>query len=126
MSIIGKKKNKEALKNKRAQYYLELRNRVYNTFRAVEYKEYKDPSKMISFSSSIDCIQILRAELCRMPIKPNGNGMFELYSKPEMKSKFKLKSPNLADSVMMSMRMPVVNTLKNTVQPPKVQRMGIR
>lgn len=102
--IANQKTNKDAFRNKRAQYYFELRDRCYRTYRAVVHGEYHDPAKMISFDSSIELLPKLRAELCRMPIKPNGNGLFELYTKQEMKSKFKMASPNLADSVMMLMR----------------------
>lgn len=102
--VANQKTNKDAFKNKRAQYYFELRDRCYRTYRAVVHGEYHDPAKMISFDSSIELLSKLRAELCRIPIKPNGNGLFELYTKPEMKTKFKMASPNLADSVMMLMR----------------------
>lgn len=102
--ILNQKTWAETCKNKRAQYYLMLRDRVYRTYRAVVHNEYHDPDQMISFDSSIKNLSKLRAELCRIPVKPNANGLFELYTKPEMKSKFSLSSPNLGDSVMMLMR----------------------
>lgn len=102
--IFNQKTWKEVCKNKRAQYYLKLRDRIYNTYRKVVFNEHSDIEDMISFDSNIKNLSKLRAELCRMPVKPNANGLFELYTKPEMKSKFKLASPNLADSVMMLMR----------------------
>lgn len=102
--VANQKTNGDTFRNKRAQYYFELRDRCYRTYRAVVHGEYHDPDKMISFDSSIELLPKLRAELCRMPIKPNGNGLFELYTKQEMKSKFKMASPNLADSVMILMR----------------------
>lgn len=105
-SIQDQKTNKQALKNKRAQYYHELRKRVINTYNAVVNGVYCDPDKMISFDSSIGLLQKIRSEVCRMPVKPNNNGLFELYPKPEMKTKFKMASPNLADSIMMLMRQP--------------------
>ena len=105
-STIDQKKNKDALKNQRAQYYLALRNRVYNTYQAVTKGMWKDPEELISFDSSIKLLPKLRSELCRIPIKPNTNGLFQLYTKDEMKKLFKLDSPNLADSAMMSMRVP--------------------
>ncbi|NTU49505.1 MAG: PBSX family phage terminase large subunit [Desulfobulbaceae bacterium] len=107
--VQDQKLNKHALKNKRAQYYLELRKRMYNTYQAVINKVYTDPEKILSFDTEkIDkgVMTKLRSELCRIPVKPNGNGLFELYTKAEMKSKFKMDSPNLADSVMMLMRQP--------------------
>ena len=114
---------KDAVKNMRAQYYAELRRRCYNTYRAVEFNEYFDPDDMISFDSSITCLSQLRSELCRMPIKPNGNGLIELYTKDVMKSRFKLVSPNLGDSVMMLMRNIVDNKVKAVIPRP-LKTMG--
>lgn len=94
----------EVARNKRAQYYMMLRDKCYKTYLAVTKNEYQDPEELISFNSDMQGLSKLRSELCRMPIKPNSNGKFELYRKDEMKSKFNLPSPNLADSVMMTMR----------------------
>lgn len=124
-AMSGQKTIGDTFKNKRAQYYFDLRDRVYRTYRAVEHGEYQDPDKMISFSSGIDVLRQLRAELCRIPVKPNGSGRFELYTKEEMKNKFKVKSPNLADSVMMSLRhINVIN--KPAYIPRKSKPMGRR
>ncbi len=100
----AQKKNKDVFKNKRAQYYTALRDKAYTTYRAVVHGEHKDPDDMISFCSNIKALKKLRSELCRMPIKPRSDGLIELYTKQEMKTKFKLPSPNLADSVMMLVR----------------------
>lgn len=122
--VEDQKTNKQALRNKRAQYYLELRRRIYNTYRAVEHGVYTDPEKMISFDSEIECLQKLRSELCRIPVKPNANGLFELYTKDVMKSKFKINSPNLADAVMMLMRQPHKITTNTSYRPPPIKVMG--
>lgn len=123
--LDGQKTNKQVFRNKRAQYYFTLRDRVYKTYRAVEFGEYQNPEEMISFDSSIVALSQLRSELCRMPIKPNANGLCELYTKQEMKSRFKFKSPNLADSVMMLMRhVHKVNIAPKMPQP--VKPMGRR
>jgi len=106
--VQNKKTNKDAIKNKRAQYYYELHN----------------PDDLISFDSSLPLIPKLRSELCRMPVKPNGAGKFELYTKPEMKSKFKFKSPNLSDSVMMLMRTPVQPNIIPFVMPKPIKPLG--
>lgn len=97
------KTNKQTFKNKRAQYYWRLRDRFYNTYRAVVKGEYIDPDTLISLSSSIDCLDQLRAEVCRIPKKPNGNGLIQIMSKEDMLRIHKIPSPNLADSLMMSM-----------------------
>lgn len=94
--------NKEVCKNLRAFCYLSLRDRVYRTYKAVVENIACDPEKLISFSSDCDALKVLRSELCRLPIKPST--MFEMYTKQEMRQKFKVRSPNCADVVMMSER----------------------
>ncbi len=94
----------QVCKNLRAQCYLKLRDRVFRTYKAVTDNVMTDPDKLISFSSKCQSLKTLRSELCRMPIKPNSSGLFELYTKKEMREKFKVRSPNCADAVMMSER----------------------
>jgi phage terminase large subunit len=74
----------------------------------VVHGEYSDPDNLISFSSSIKLLQMLRSELCRIPKKPNGAGMIQIMSKEDMR-KLGIKSPNMADSVMMALDNPVSN-----------------
>lgn len=95
--------NKQTFKNKRAQYYWMLRDRFYATYRSVVKNEYIDPELMISLSSSIPNMEQLRAEVCRIPRKHNGNGMIQIMTKQEMWTKHKIPSPNMADALMMSM-----------------------
>lgn len=95
--------NKDTFKNKRAQYYWALRDRFFNTYRAVEKGDYIDPDEMISLSSDIQNLEQLRSEVCRIPKKPNGNGLIQILTKPEL-LKLKIPSPNMADALMMSMR----------------------
>lgn len=123
--IQNQKTNKDTFRNKRAQYYFDLRDRIYRTYRAVIHSEYHDPDTLISFSSEIELLSKVRAELCRIPIKPNGNGLFELYTKDKMKSKFKVASPNLGDSVMMLMRK-VADKLSRPKIPRPIKSMGRR
>jgi phage terminase large subunit len=125
-SVLQQKTNKETFRNKRAQYYFNLRDRVYRTYLAVERGEYQDPDKLISFSSEIKLLSKLRAELCRIPIKPNGNGKFELYTKEEMKSKFNIKSPNLADSLMMAFRFINTSSQAQVRMPSPIRPMRLR
>jgi phage terminase large subunit len=123
--VSQQKKWGEAVKNKRAQYYLKLRDRMYRTYEAVVKGKYHDPDRMLSLSSDIEALPQLRAEVCRMPVKPNGNGKFELYTKAEMKSKFKFPSPNLADSLMMLMREPP-SVIKQPYIPRPIKPRGRR
>lgn len=120
--IQDQRTNKDLLKNKRAQYYVMLRDKCLATHRAVTMGIYTDPDKMISFSSDITALQKLRSEVCKMPVKHNPNGMIQLYTKPEMKTKFKFDSPNLADPVMMLMRAPH-QVHRNNIPRPKPIRV---
>lgn len=106
--VKGNKTNKQVFRNKRAQNYQRLRDRCYKTYQAVQEGKFIDPQELISFDSSMALLPKLRSELCRMPVKPNANGLIELYTKAIMKSKFKIMSPNLGDSVMMLMTAPAV------------------
>lgn len=117
------KTNKETFKNKRSQYYWALRDRFYNTWRAVEHGEYKDPDSMISLSSDIGCIDALRAEVCRIPLRPNGNGLIQIMSKQDM-AKLGIKSPNMADSLMMSLAIPDKIVNRQPYIPPPIKPMG--
>jgi hypothetical protein len=48
-----------------------------------------------------------KSEVCRIPRKPNPNGLIQIMSKQEMK-KLGIKSPNMSDGVMMSLVAPVI------------------
>jgi phage terminase large subunit len=124
--IQEQKTNKHAIKNKRAQYYYRLRKLIHNTYLAVVEGKYIDPDELISFDSSIKCLNKLKSELCKMPIKPNGRGLFELYTKAEMKTKFKFNSPNLGDSVMMLTKTPHIGKIDKSYRPMPITVMGRR
>ena len=72
----------------------------------VKKKELHDKDDLISFSSSIEKIAMLRSEICKIPSKPNASRMMQIMSKDEMKAKYDIDSPNMADSVMMLMVIP--------------------
>lgn len=100
------KKNKEVFKNKRAQYIWRLRDRFYNSYRAVVKNEYINPDDCISLDSSgIENMEALRSEICRQPMKNNSNGVIQMMSKEDMK-KIGISSPNLLDAVAMTMITP--------------------
>jgi len=104
------KTNKETFANKRAQYYWMLRDRMFRTWQAVQAHKngqviFAQPDELISFSSDIEELQSLRAELCRVPRKFVPSGRIQILSKPEMK-KLEIDSPNMGDAVMMC-QMPV-------------------
>ena len=102
------KTNGDMFYNKRAQYYTKLAQRFYNTYKAVN-GEYIDPEQLISISGDIKLLGKLRAEVCRIPRKPNGNGKIQLMSKKEMKDKHNINSPGMADCLAMAMEAPQPN-----------------
>ena len=104
-SELGKaRSNKETFFNQRAQHYWMLRDRMFKTYLAVTQKRWSNPDELISFSSTIEHIDQLRAEICTIPKKNNGTGRFQVLSKPEMrKPPYNLDSPGGSDCVMMSL-----------------------
>lgn len=105
--VSGDKTNGETFYNRRAQFYWRLRDRFFNTYRAVIKGEYVNPDDLISLDSSIELLDNLRSEVCRIPLKKSNNGKIQLLTKAEMAKKpYQLPSPNLADSLMMSMVKP--------------------
>ena len=108
------KTNEETFKNRRAQYYWMLRDRFYNAYLAVEKGQYIDPDTMISLSSGISNMSALRAEICRIPRRPNGAGLIQIMSKEEM-ARMKIASPNMADSTMMNLATPPPNKADMTL-----------
>ena len=93
--------NKDLFFNLRAQKYWDLRDRFYKTYLAVEKKQYINPEELISISSNVQDIQVLRSEICRIPRKYNSHGKIQIMDKQGMK-RLKILSPNVADSLMMS------------------------
>lgn len=105
------KTNGDTFYNKRAQYYMKLAQRFYNTWLAVEKGQYIDPDSIISLSSDIKLIDKLRSEVCRIPRKPNATGKIQLMSKVEMKNKHDIESPGMADCLAMGEETPaIINT----------------
>lgn len=102
------KTNEQTFRNKRAQYYWDLRERCRRTFLAVKEKRYQDPTQLISFSSSIQQLDLLRSEVCSVPLKHNGVGLIQIMNKKEMAA-LGISSPNMADSIMMSLANSPIN-----------------
>ena len=114
------KTNGETFFNKRAQAYWLLRERMRKTYLATIKGEYHNPDDLFSISSDIKAIQAVRSELCRIPTVPNGSGKIQIMSKKDMASKLKMKSPNMADAIVMAMfyeRKAVNNVQIHTPRP---------
>lgn len=99
----SRKKIRDTFRNKRAQYAWELRDRIYRTYLAVNQgKCIIDQDELISFSSEIKDLALLRSEMCRVPQKYNSRGLIQIMTKKEMRS-LGIESPNMFDAVMMSL-----------------------
>lgn len=98
--------NRDAFKNKRAQYWTLLALRLFRTWLAVERGIYSDPDDLISISSKIPKLKQLKKELCQQQRKRTpGSRFIQLISKEEMRADG-IRSPNMADVAMMSFANP--------------------
>lgn len=104
-------KNKDVLSNKKAQNIISFAERVFRTYEAVELGKYHDPDTLVSFDSksiSAPMLQKMKAEACKIPLKPGDKIKF--YTKDELKkgimmpdgSRLKIPSPNLFDAAVLS------------------------
>ena len=121
--VTNKRTNGDTFKNKRAQYYWELRRRFENTYRAVKLGEPVHPEDMISLSSKIPDLDGLRSEICRIPLKHNSQGKIQIMGKEEMLREG-IPSPNRADAIMMCMRLPPIASLGPPPIPRPLKVMG--
>jgi len=105
-----KQRYKEVFKNNRSQYYTNLADRFYNTYKCVVKGQYIDPDLMISIDSEgVESIDALRSEICRIPLKDNGSGLTQIMGKKDMKT-HGIESPNLSDGCMMALVSPAIKT----------------
>jgi len=120
----NKKTNKETFVNQRAQFYWELRDRCWRTYQAVVKNVYYNPDELISFSSDIKAIDLLQAEICRIPKKHHSLNKVQIMSKKEMKDKHEIESPNMADSIMMNLAYNPEKIEVRKHRPVKRRRFG--
>ena len=103
VNLLTGRSNQDTYRNNRAQHYIKLATRLYNTFRCVERGEYVDPDEMLSIDSEgVENLIGLKSELCRIPRKHHSSGLELIMSKQEMKLAG-IESPNQADPVMMTL-----------------------
>lgn len=95
------KTNKDMFSNLKAQAWWIVRDRFYNTWRAVEHGENFPDDQLISLSSSIKNLEYLKAELSRPRVDYDNNGRVMVESKKAMKKRG-IPSPNMADSLIMA------------------------
>ncbi len=103
--------NKDVLFNKKAQNIIGFAERVFKTWEAVTEGIYHDPDTLVSFDSKSippNMLEKLKAESCKVPIKPGNTVRF--YTKEEMRkgvnlpdgSRLVIPSPNLFDAAVLS------------------------
>lgn len=103
--------NKDVFANKKAQNIIAFAERVYKTYEAVKLDKYHNPDELISFDSKTikpNMLQKLRAEACKIPLKPADTIKF--YTKDELRKgimmpdgrRVSIPSPNLLDAAVLS------------------------
>ena len=128
--------NKDVFYNRRAQDYIALAERFRKTYDAVENGVYSDPGELISIPGDLECLQELRSQLGKLPLKPNGGGKILLFSKEEGRrgilqtdgTRIIIPSPDLADTLAM-MFSPACDSVKlnaDIVIPKPTTGMGIQ
>ncbi len=117
--------NEQTFRNKRSQYYFALRDRFRATHEAVVKGRYMDPDTLISLDPDMPLLQRLRSEVCRIPKKQNANGLLQIMTKVDMmRQKPPIRSPNLADALMMTMPAPNVAATRPKVRQVRPVQMG--
>jgi len=96
----GDKSNRNTFRNKRAQYYWLLKDRFEATYNAIEKGIYTDPDKMISLSSDLEDLDVLKSELVKIERKKGQNSYIQIESKEDMRKRG-VRSPNMADALVM-------------------------
>lgn len=136
-------KNKDVLKNKKAQNIIGFAERVFRTWEAVVEGKYHDPDTLISFKSynpktgegiQPAMMEKIKAEATKTPIK-NGDTV-QFYTKPELRkgvalpdgSRLVIPSPNLFDAAVLSFdNASIISPInKNVVMPRPIRPMGRR
>ena len=113
------KTNKDTFVNRRAQSWMNVRDKAEKTYLAVVKGEYHNPDELMSISS--DCDPNMVSELSR-PMRVYDNaGRIGVESKQQMKSRG-VESPNLADQLIYSYDMgsiPVIESIKPVYIPQR-------
>lgn len=94
--------NKDTFKNKRAQYHWWLRDRFEATYNAIEKGIYTNPDDLISVSSEISCLPLLKNEAIKVRRQLRNVSYIQVMEKAEMLRKYGIKSPNVFDALVMS------------------------
>lgn len=95
--------NKDFFRNIKAQMWWAVRDRFYNTYRAIEHGDTFQEDELISLDSEAlgKELEYLKAELSRPMVVYDDNGKVGVESKKDMKKRG-IPSPNKADAFIMS------------------------
>lgn len=95
--------NEDMFSNLKAQAWWELAERFKNTYNAIMHGHQFSAEQLISLSGAIDThvFERLASELCSPKKDSDSNSRFRVESKKDM-AKRGIKSPNLADAVVMA------------------------
>lgn len=95
--------NKDFFRNIKAQMWWAVRDRFYNTYRAIEHGDKFEEDQLISLDSEAlgKELEYLKAELSRPMVVYDDNGKVGVESKKDMKKRG-IPSPNKADAFIMS------------------------
>jgi hypothetical protein len=105
------KSNKDTFVNRRAQSWMNVRDKAEKTYLAVIKKEYHNPDELMSISSDCDELNELCSELSRPMRIYDNNGRIGVESKQQMKKRG-VDSPNLADELIYSYDMESVPAIE--------------
>lgn len=95
------KTNKDMFSNIKAQAWWSVRDRFFNTWRAIEHGDKFKDDQLISISKDIKDLAYLMAELSRPQVDYDLNGRVKVESKKDLKKRG-IPSPNRADAFVMA------------------------
>jgi phage terminase large subunit len=110
-----KKTNKDMFRNRRSQYYTRLADRFEATYNAIEKGIYTDPEKMISLSSELKNLDVLKSELIKIKRIVGNNSFVQIQSKKDA-MKEGIKSPNDADALKMCFANPAPSPVISRIE----------
>lgn len=117
------KTNKDKFANRRAQSWMNVRDRIEKTYEAVKKDKYINPEEMLSISSECKECDNLISELSRPLRKYDPSGRIKVESKEDMKSRG-VDSPNLADQLIYAFDMEVQPEDDDSFAPLKYQSIS--
>lgn len=98
---IEGKTNGDMFSNIKAQSWWHVRDRFFNTWRAIKHGDVFPTDQLISLSSDIKDLEYLKAELSRPRVDYDNNGRVKVESKKDLKKRG-IPSPNKADALIMA------------------------